>query len=67
MISEIDLLVEDIPRLERKFGAHHLFVAVLKAHLKALQDQAKPPSKTKPHHFGWVNLLRFLRRSRKDR
>ena len=31
MISEIDLLREDIPRLERKFGVGNLFVEVLKA------------------------------------
>jgi hypothetical protein len=36
MISEIDLLQEDIPRLERKFGAPDPFVEVLKAHLKSL-------------------------------
>jgi hypothetical protein len=67
MISEIDLLQEDIPRLEQKFGVHAPFVAVLKAHLKALQDQAKPPPQTKPHHRGWVNFIKFLSRSRKDR
>jgi hypothetical protein len=65
MISEIDLLQEDIPRLEQKFGAHNPFVEVLKAHLKALQDQAKPPQ-TKPHRFGW-GLFRFLGWRRKER
>jgi hypothetical protein len=66
MISEIDLLEEDIPRLEQKFGAHDPFVEVLKAHLKALQDQAKPPPQTKPHRFEWV-LFRFLGWGRKER
>jgi hypothetical protein len=66
MISEIDLLQEDIPRLEQKFGADHPFVEVLKAHLKALQDQAKPPPQKKPHHRGWV-LFRFLGWDKKNR
>ena len=33
MISEIDLLRADIPRLEQKFGAGDPFVGVLKAQL----------------------------------
>jgi hypothetical protein len=32
MVSEIDLLRADIPRLEQKFGAGDAFVGVLKAH-----------------------------------
>jgi hypothetical protein len=39
MISEIDLLREDIPRLEMKFGKGNLFVEVLKAQLVLLQHQ----------------------------
>jgi len=39
MISEIDLLREDIPRLEKKFGAGNPFVEVLKAQLALLQNQ----------------------------
>jgi hypothetical protein len=66
MISEIELLQEEIPRLEQKFGAHNPFVEVLKAHLKALQGQAKPLPQTKPHHRGWVNFLRFPGWDRKD-
>jgi hypothetical protein len=66
MISEIELLQEDIPRLEQKFGANNPFVALLKAHLKALQDQAEPPTQTKPYYRGWANFLRFLSRIRKE-
>jgi len=40
MITEIDLLRDDIPRLEKKFGRSNLFVQVLKAQLRSLQ--AKP-------------------------
>ena len=32
MISEIDLLRKDIPRLEQKFGEGDPFIGVLKAH-----------------------------------
>ena len=39
MTSEIDLLQEDIPRLERKFGVDNLFVEVLKAQLTLLQNK----------------------------
>lgn len=67
MISEIDLLEEDIPRFERKFGAHDSFVEVLKGHLKALQDQAKPPPQITLHQRGWGNFLKFLSQSRKER
>jgi hypothetical protein len=66
MISEIELLQEEIPRLEQKFGAHNPFVEVLKAHLRALQDQAKPLPQTTLRHRKWANFLRFLSRSRKE-
>ena len=39
MISEIDLLREDIPRLEQTFGTNNLFVAILKDRLDFLQKQ----------------------------
>ena len=45
MISEIDLLKEDIPRLERKFGADNPFVEVLKAQLALLQNQTEQQPK----------------------
>ena len=41
MVSEIDLLREDIPRLEKKFGVDNPFVEVLKAQLASLQNQTK--------------------------
>ena len=39
MISEIDLLRADIPRLEQKFGAGDPFVEVLKAQLALLLNE----------------------------
>jgi hypothetical protein len=42
MISEINLLKKEIPRLERKFGRANAFVELLKAHLAFLQKQTKP-------------------------
>jgi hypothetical protein len=39
MVSEIDLLKEDIPRLEKTFGVNNSFVKVLKAQLASLQNQ----------------------------
>ena len=41
MISEIDLLRADIPRLEQKFGAGDPFVGVLKAQLALLQHERR--------------------------
>lgn len=49
MISEIDLLKEEIPRLEIKFGRTNTFVELLKAQLVFLQNQTKQPLK-KPRH-----------------
>jgi hypothetical protein len=67
MILEIDLLQEDIPRLEQKFGAHDPFVAVLKAHLKSLQDQVKLPPQTKTHYRRLIDFLRIQSRSGTER
>jgi hypothetical protein len=50
MITEIDLLKEEIPRLELKFGKTNAFVELLKAHLAFLQNQTKPvPQNTQFH------------------
>lgn len=50
MISEIDLLKDDIPRLEKTFGASNPFVEVLKAHLDALQKkQGQQPAREQSH------------------
>jgi hypothetical protein len=40
MVTEIDLLKEDIPRLELKFGRGNPFVKMLKAQLDDLQNQS---------------------------
>jgi hypothetical protein len=41
MITEIDLLRKDIPRLEKKFGSANVFVELLKKQLTFLQNQKK--------------------------
>lgn len=48
MISEIDLLKKEIPRLERKFGRANAFVELLKSHLVFLQNQTKPVTHNDP-------------------
>jgi hypothetical protein len=51
MISEIDLLKKEIPRLELKFGRANAFVELLKAQLAFLQNQAKPVAQNDPLHW----------------
>jgi hypothetical protein len=41
MITEIDLLSKNIPRLEKKFGRSNPFVELLKKQLTFLQNQKK--------------------------
>jgi hypothetical protein len=53
MVSEIDLLREDIPRLEKKFGVGNPFVEVLKAQLASLQRQTEQKPQRGQYH-GWV-------------
>jgi hypothetical protein len=60
MISEIDLLREDIPGLERRFGASNLFVEVLKAQLVALQNPGEQKFPKEPFHAGFLNYIRSL-------
>lgn len=60
MISEIDLLREDIPRLEEKFGTDNLFVEVLKAQLAALQNPAAQKRQMGQFQFGFWNFVRSL-------
>ena len=55
MISEIDLLREDIPRLEKTFGINNAFVKVLKAQLVMLQNQIKQMPKRRRH----LGIARF--------
>lgn len=49
MITEIDLLKEEIPRLEIKFGRTNAFVELLKAQLAFLQHQTKHEKQNKPY------------------
>ena len=51
MISEIDLLKKEIPRLELKFGRANAFVELLKAQLAFLQNQTKPVVQNDPLHW----------------
>lgn len=59
MISEIDLLKADIPRLEQKFGAGNPFVGVLRAQLALLQKERKRKPRRGPYHRWLVNFKRF--------
>ena len=66
MISEIDLLREDIPRLEQKFGARNPFVGVLKAQLALLQNQRKQQPQKGLYHRWLVNFKRFQIQKRNE-
>jgi hypothetical protein len=59
MISEIDLLKNDIPRLEQKFGVDNPFVEVLKAQLASLQNQLKQKLNRGRYHRRFANFRRF--------
>ncbi len=59
MISEIDLLRKDIPRLERKFGVDNLFVEVLKAQLMLLQNKKEQQRQKDWYHRRFVNFKQF--------
>ena len=59
MISEIDLLRKDIPRLEQKFGAGDPFVGVLKAQLALLQNERRQSPRKGLYHRWLVNFKRF--------
>jgi len=67
MISEIELLKADIPRLEKKFGAGNLFVEVLKAQLSSLQNQTKQQPRRGPSHLGILNFKKSLIRKTEER
>jgi hypothetical protein len=64
MTSEIDLLRNDIPRLEKKFGMDNPFVGVLKAQLALLQKQRKKLPQRVRHHRGGVNFKRVQTQKR---
>jgi hypothetical protein len=59
MVSEIDLLREDIPRLEKKFGVDNPFVKVLKAQLASMQNQTGQQPQRCRNHRRFVNFKRF--------
>jgi hypothetical protein len=59
MVSEIDLLRKDIPRLEKKFGVDNPFVKVLKAQLALLQNQRKQQLQRVRYHRWLVNFKRL--------
>jgi len=67
MITEIDLLKQDIPRLEKKFGADNPFVEVLKAQLAALQNKAEQLTKRDKFHQGVVKFKRSQILKRNER
>ena len=66
MVSEINLLREDIPRLERKFGAGNPFVEVLKAQLASLQNKREQQPQRELYHLGFVNFKRSQIRKRNE-
>jgi hypothetical protein len=67
MVSEIDLLREDIPRLEKKFGVNDPFVEVLKAQLASLQNQTEQQQpQREQYHLGFVNFKSSQIRKRNE-
>jgi hypothetical protein len=56
MISEIVLLRDDIPRLEKTFGVDNPFVVVLKAQLASLQNKTEQQPQRRLYHMGVVNV-----------
>ena len=66
MVSEIDLLRKDIPRLEKTLGVDNPFVEVLKAQLASLQNKTGLQSQKELHHLRFVNFKRFQLRKRNE-
>jgi hypothetical protein len=64
MVTEIDLLRKDIPRLEKKFGADNPFVELLKAQLAFLQDQTEQQREREQHHPAFANFKKSQNRKR---
>jgi hypothetical protein len=58
MITEIDLLREDIPRLEKKFGRDNPFVELLRVQLDFLQNQTAQQPLREQRHMGVVNFIK---------
>jgi len=66
MISELDLLRDDIPRLEKTFGADNPFVEVLKAHLDTLQHNKAQQTLRELSHSKFVNFKRLQIQKRNE-
>lgn len=66
MVTEIDLLAEDIPRLEKKFGRDNAFVELLKAQLAFLQNQTAHEPQREQHHPGVVSFKKSHARKRNE-
>jgi hypothetical protein len=66
MVSEIDLLREEIPRLEKRFGVDNPFVVVLKAQLASLQNKTKQQLQRGRYHRGFINFKKFQNRKRNE-
>lgn len=66
MISEIDLLRKDIPRLELTLGMDNPFVEVLKAQLASLQNQRKRQPRRGRYHRWLENFKRLRIRKRNE-
>jgi len=66
MISEIDLLQDDIPRLEKMLGAGNPFVEVLKADLVTLQNKQKQQPARGQSHSGFVKFKKSLIQKRNE-
>ncbi len=58
MATEIELLREDIPRLEKKFGRDNPFVQLLKVQLAFLQNQSIPGSLREVQRPGFMEVLK---------
>lgn len=66
MITEIELLKQDIPRLEKKFGRDNAFVELLRAQLAFLQNQTVHHSQSEQRHLGVVGFLKTQIEKRKS-
>ena len=58
MATEIDLLKEDIPRLEKKFGRDNPFVKLLKSQLDFLQNQNVSQEQREESYSGFVDFIK---------
>lgn len=66
MATEIDLLKEDIPRLEKKFGRDNPFVKLLKTQLDFLQNQTVSQEQREESYWGFVDFIKSKNGKRKE-